>query len=73
MPVAMVMFFPPSNGLSGQMQSGLFQVPVIIRSNQGRFASAGAIAKTESDCDKPDDGIRIHRREQVAEMSDWVD
>ena len=46
---------------------------VEFRSNQGRFASAGAIAKTESDRDFSDDRAGIHRREQVAEMSDWVD
>ena len=36
--------------------------------NQGRLAAIGAIAKIEPDCDKPDDGTRIHRREQTAEI-----
>jgi hypothetical protein len=30
MPVAMVMFFPPSNGLNGQMQSDLYRVQVVM-------------------------------------------
>jgi len=36
---------------------------------QGRLAATGAVAKVESNCDKPDDGTRIHRREQAAEVS----